>query len=60
MMCILCSLTGAVTLLCLGPLTNIALAIKMDPSFCKNVKEIFIMGGNMEGNVISPSTNQQI
>ncbi|PNF39343.1 hypothetical protein B7P43_G01510 [Cryptotermes secundus] len=40
---------GAVTLLCLGPLTNVALAIRMDPSFCTNVKEIFIMGGNIEG-----------
>lgn len=40
---------GTVTLLCLGPLTNIALAIRMDPNFCRNVKEIFIMGGNIEG-----------
>ncbi|KAJ9577029.1 hypothetical protein L9F63_006377, partial [Diploptera punctata] len=39
---------GEVTLLCLGPLTNVALAIRMDPNFCQNVKEIFIMGGNME------------
>jgi inosine-uridine nucleoside N-ribohydrolase len=43
------SVTGAVTLLCLGPLTNVALAIRMDPSFCKNVKEMLIMGGNTEG-----------
>lgn len=40
---------GAMTLLCLGPLTNVALAIRMDPNFCTNVKEIFIMGGNIEG-----------
>jgi hypothetical protein len=45
----LCLFAGEVTLLCLGPLTNIALAIRMDPNFCTNVKEIFIMGGNMEG-----------
>jgi inosine-uridine nucleoside N-ribohydrolase len=45
----LCPFAGAVTLLCLGPLTNVALAIRMDPRFCTNVKEIFIMGGNMEG-----------
>jgi inosine-uridine nucleoside N-ribohydrolase len=45
----LCPFAGAVTLLCLGPLTNVALAIRMDPNFCTNVKEIFIMGGNIEG-----------
>lgn len=47
------SVTGAVTLLCLGPLTNIALAIRMDPSFCGNIKEVFIMGGNTEGKSFS-------
>ncbi|XP_063237952.1 uncharacterized protein LOC134539685 isoform X1 [Bacillus rossius redtenbacheri] len=40
---------GSITLLCLGPLTNIALAIRMDKDFCTNVKEIIIMGGNVEG-----------
>ncbi|KAF6214718.1 hypothetical protein GE061_009461 [Apolygus lucorum] len=35
-----------VTLVCCGPLTNIALAIRTYPDFVQNVKEIFIMGGN--------------
>uniref|UniRef100_A0A1B6K2M9 Inosine/uridine-preferring nucleoside hydrolase domain-containing protein n=1 Tax=Homalodisca liturata TaxID=320908 RepID=A0A1B6K2M9_9HEMI len=37
---------GEVSLLCLGPLTNIALAIRTFPCFVQNVKEIIIMGGN--------------
>ncbi|CAK9816829.1 Pyrimidine-specific ribonucleoside hydrolase RihA [Anthophora plagiata] len=42
-----------VTVLCLGPLTNIALAIKMYPEFVKNVKSFYIMGGNTtaQGNI---------
>ncbi|KAM9797627.1 inosine-uridine preferring nucleoside hydrolase isoform X1 [Syngnathus typhle] len=38
-----------VTLVALGPLTNLALAVKMDPSFPGKLKELYIMGGNMEG-----------
>lgn len=35
-----------------GPLTNVALAIKLDPSFVKNVRRLVIMGGGHEvGNV---------
>ncbi|KAG7200322.1 hypothetical protein KM043_017784 [Ampulex compressa] len=37
---------GKVSIVCLGPLTNIALAIMMYPNFIKNVNELFIMGGN--------------
>nr|CAD7202038.1 unnamed protein product [Timema douglasi] len=40
---------GELTVLSLGPMTNIALAIRMDPNFCNNVKHIIIMGGNSEG-----------
>ncbi|XP_037626644.1 inosine-uridine preferring nucleoside hydrolase isoform X2 [Sebastes umbrosus] len=38
-----------VSLVALGPLTNLALAVRLDPSFPKNLKDLYIMGGNMEG-----------
>lgn len=36
-----------VTILVLGPMTNIALAILLDPDFTKNIKEIIFMGGTL-------------
>ncbi len=40
------------TLVCIGPLTDIALAIRQEPRIVENVKEVFIMGGAIrhEGN----------
>ena len=34
-----------ITLVAIGPLTNIAMAIAQEPGFASNVKELFIMGG---------------
>ncbi|XP_072900186.1 inosine-uridine preferring nucleoside hydrolase-like [Hemitrygon akajei] len=44
---------GQVSLVAVGPLTNVALAAKMDPTFPTKLKSLYIMGGNMEarGNV---------
>lgn len=39
---------GKVTLVATGPLTNLALALNMDPTFPQKIKSLFIMGGNME------------
>ena len=36
---------GDITLLPIGPLTNIALAVKKDANFAKNIKRLVIMGG---------------
>ncbi|CAN5544486.1 nucleoside hydrolase [soil metagenome] len=36
---------GQVTILAIGPLTNIAMAMRMDTSFARNVKQLVIMGG---------------
>lgn len=42
-----------VTILALGPLTNIAEAIQKDPSFATNVNKIYVLGGSFfaSGNV---------
>jgi len=44
---------GEITVVCIGPLTNIAMAAVKDPSFVSNVKSLFIMGGsnNARGNI---------
>ncbi|KAG9456882.1 hypothetical protein H6P81_001390 [Aristolochia fimbriata] len=44
---------GAVTVVALGPLTNIALAIELDPEFPKKIQQIVILGGAfaVNGNV---------
>ena len=36
---------GEVTLVAIGPLTNVAMAIRKEPRIVQNVKEVFIMGG---------------
>ena len=38
---------GQVIIIAIGPLTNIAMAIRQDPAFAKNVKQINIMGGSI-------------
>ncbi|KAL7250795.1 hypothetical protein ACSBR1_012744 [Camellia fascicularis] len=44
---------GKVTVVALGPLTNIALAIQLDPAFAKNIGQIVVLGGAfaVNGNV---------
>ncbi|XP_068750044.1 nucleoside hydrolase-like [Montipora capricornis] len=39
---------GEITLVAMGPLTNIALACRLDPSICSKLKNLVIMGGNIE------------
>lgn len=43
---------GEITLVCIGPLTNVALAIRQEPRIVNTVKEVFVMGGAIrhEGN----------
>lgn len=36
---------GDISLVCIGPLTNVALAIRKEPRIVQAVKEVFIMGG---------------
>ena len=55
----MCSVStlGEITLVALGPLTNVALALKIDPEFGRRLKNVTIMGGNTEGNVMSNLTH---
>lgn len=42
---------GDITIVAVGPLTNIAIAMRAEPRICGKIKEILIMGGGiMEGN----------
>lgn len=36
---------GQVSIIAIGPLTNVAIAISQDPDFSTNVKKLYIMGG---------------
>ena len=44
---------GQITVVALGPLTNLALAVELDPSFPKKIGQIIILGGaySVNGNV---------
>lgn len=41
-----------ITLVCLGPLTNAALAVKVYHDLGSNIKDMLIMGGNYLGKII--------
>lgn len=41
-----------ISLIGIGPLTNIALAIKAFPEIKDNIKDVFIMGGNHKGKMV--------
>ncbi|KAK3875195.1 hypothetical protein Pcinc_019922 [Petrolisthes cinctipes] len=40
---------GEIVLVALGPLTNLALAQRLDPDFTSNLQAIYVMGGNTTG-----------
>ncbi len=46
---------GQLTLCAIGPLTNVARAVQLDPDFVGNLKQLVIMGGSLDagGNVTS-------
>ncbi|KAM3928493.1 pyrimidine-specific ribonucleoside hydrolase RihA-like [Leptodactylus fuscus] len=39
---------GQISLVATGPLTNLALTVRMDPTFPQKLYSLYIMGGNME------------
>ncbi|CAL9512488.1 Pyrimidine-specific ribonucleoside hydrolase RihA [Nocardiopsis dassonvillei] len=40
---------GELSIVAIGPLTNIAAAVVKDPAFARNVKSLFVMGGSNNG-----------
>ena len=54
-------LAGEVTICALGPLTNVALALKKAPEIAQNIKEIVLMGGGLfEGGNVTPAAEFNI
>src|SRR5437868_5583564 len=49
-----------ITLVPIGPLTNIALAVSKDPSIASLVKEIVIMGGSISGGNVNAAAEANI
>jgi inosine-uridine nucleoside N-ribohydrolase len=49
-----------ITLVAVGPLTNIALAVEKDPSMVPLVKEVIIMGGSISGGNVNASAEANI
>ena len=51
---------GRLTLLPVGPLTNIALVLKLRPDLVADIKEIVLMGGSITGGNITPAAEFNI
>jgi inosine-uridine nucleoside N-ribohydrolase len=51
---------GDVTLVAVGPLSNLAAAIALDPQFPANVQELIIMGGAINQSNVTPSAEFNI
>lgn len=48
---------GQVSIYSAGALTNVALAVRMDPNFASLAKELVIMGGYVDGNMMRATGN---
>lgn len=47
---------GEITIAAIGPLTNIARAVRADPTFASNVKELVLMGGAEGAGNVTPAS----
>ncbi|PTQ13511.1 nucleoside hydrolase [Sphingomonas oleivorans] len=50
---------GQITIIATGPMTNIALAQSLDPTFAENVKELVYMGGSLNPHQKLPSLSAE-
>lgn len=46
-----------VTIVACGPMTNLALAIRLDPTFAENAKQLVFMGGYLDTSLMSVTGN---
>jgi len=46
---------GRVSIVAIGPLTNVALALRADPQLASQIRDITIMGGSLSGGNITPA-----
>ena len=46
---------GEITIVAVGPLTNVATALKADPGLAAQIKTIVMMGGSLSGGNITPA-----
>ncbi len=51
---------GSITLVAVGPLTNIAMAVRLCPDFAHRLSELIIMGGSMTHGNVTPSAEFNI
>ena len=51
---------GEITLVAVGPLSNLAAALALDPAFAGNVAELVIMGGAIDKSNVTPSAEFNI
>lgn len=49
-----------ITIVAVGPLTNVAMALMLDPDIVKNIEEIIVMGGGYNITNITPSAEFNI
>jgi inosine-uridine nucleoside N-ribohydrolase len=52
---IVSSSPGQITIVGVGPLTNVATVLKSDPALATQIKEIVVMGGSLTGGNVTPS-----
>lgn len=52
--------SGEITLVAVGPLTNVAMAMRLEPAFAGRLGELIIMGGSMGRGNVTPSAEFNI
>lgn len=52
---LVCQSPGEITLLTIGPLTNIATALNLDPNLAGMIRSLVMMGGSLSGGNITPA-----